>query len=291
MGSLGTSISQTRVYILMSLAMFSWAIAWTNAKIVNEYMTFYNLVFLRFFFGFISLLPLIISYKVTFPKAKNLIYVILPSTLFFIYNISFFKGTFYGLASEGAVLVTTLNPLVTIILVSLIGKSISRNDLLGLIFGVLGGFIIMDIYNNGFHVIFNPHNIYFLVCALSWGCMTVSISYGQKVINPYMFICLCYFFTMIISFPFTSINNIELYSLDTKFYINFFLVSVGSMSFGTSIYMYFTPVIGPTKVSVFIFSVPFIAIGLANLLLGEPITVNLFIGGLFSLLSIYIVNR
>ena len=82
----------------MSLAMFSWAIAWTNAKIVNEYMTFYNLVFLRFFFGFISLLPLIILYKVTFPKAKDLVYVILPSTLFFIYKQVFYKQV--GLRSK-----------------------------------------------------------------------------------------------------------------------------------------------------------------------------------------------
>ena len=37
-----------KLYVLMSLAMFSWAIAWTNAKIVNEYLSFYNLVFLRF---------------------------------------------------------------------------------------------------------------------------------------------------------------------------------------------------------------------------------------------------
>ena len=34
----------------MSLAMLSWAMAWTNAHIVNQYIpSFYNLVFLRFF--------------------------------------------------------------------------------------------------------------------------------------------------------------------------------------------------------------------------------------------------
>ena len=33
----------------MSLAMFSWAIAWTNAKIVGEYLSFNNLVFFSMF--------------------------------------------------------------------------------------------------------------------------------------------------------------------------------------------------------------------------------------------------
>ena len=31
-----------QIYILMSLAMVSWAIAWTNAKIVGEYLSYYN---------------------------------------------------------------------------------------------------------------------------------------------------------------------------------------------------------------------------------------------------------
>ena len=43
--------------------------------------------------------------------------------------------------------------------------------------------------------------------------------------------------------------------------------------------------------SVFIFSVPFVAMGIAYLLLGEPFTLNIVIGGLLSLLAIYIVNK
>ena len=52
-------MKNNKLYFIMCLAMFSWAIAWTNAKIVNEYLSFYNLIFLRFFIGFISIYPLI----------------------------------------------------------------------------------------------------------------------------------------------------------------------------------------------------------------------------------------
>ena len=38
---------------------------------------------------------------------------------------------------------------------------------------------------------------------------------------------------------------------------------MGAMSFGTSVYMYYTPILGPSKSSIFIFSVPFLAIALA----------------------------
>ena len=63
------------------------------------------------------------------------------------------------------------------------------------------------------------------------------------------------------------------------------------MSFGTSIYIYTTPILGPAKSSVFIFSVPFIAVGIAYIVLGEPLEINTIIGGFLSLLAIYIVNK
>jgi|TARA_B110000263_G_scaffold242279_1_gene247578 drug/metabolite transporter (DMT)-like permease len=275
----------------MSLAMFSWAIAWTNAKIVGEYLSFYNLVFFRFLLGFLSLLPFIIIKKNPFPKMVDLKYILIPSLLFFVYNIAFFKGTHYGLAGTGGVLVTTLNPLCTILIMSLINKRIIKKEVVGMFLGVIGGIIIMNLHKEGMVNILNSNNIYFIICAITWGVMTVSVNYAQKRINPYIFICLCYLFTMIISFPFTNLGELNMSDLDFRFYINFFLVSIGAMSFGTSIYLYSTPILGPAKVSVFIFSVPFIAMGTAYLVLNEPFTINIVIGGLLSLLSIYIINK
>ena len=63
------------------------------------------------------------------------------------------------------------------------------------------------------------------------------------------------------------------------------------MSFGTSVYMYSTPILGPAKASVFIFLVPFIAAITANIFLNELITTNIIVGGLLSLIAVYIVNK
>ena len=275
----------------MSLAMITWALAWTNAKIVNEYLSFYNLIFIRFLLGFMSLIPFVFIFKNKFPHLMDFKYIILPSILFLIYNIAFFKGTYYGLAGKGAILVTTLNPLFTVFIMSIINKKISKYDLIGVSLGIIGGIIIMDLYSIGLQGIFQSGNLYFILCAISWGIMTVLINYAQKIINPYIFICLCYFITMIMTLPFISPYEILNANLDLRFYINFFFVSLGAMSFGTSIYMYYTPILGPSKASIFIFSVPFLAIGLANIFLNEPFTLNIIIGGTISLLAIYIVNR
>ena len=279
------------LYFLMFLAMISWAIAWTNAKIVGEYLSFYNLTFFRFLLGFISLLPFLLYNKKKLPPLRLYKYIIIPSILFFIYNIAFFKGTYFGEAGRGAILVTTLNPLFTLIIISLIRKKILLKEVLGIITGLFGGLIIMNIFKYGFDIIFDIKNIYFLICAITWGVMTVFIDLAQKKINPYVFISLCYFFTMVISFFFTDFELIDLSSLDFRFYFNFFLVSIAAMSFGTSVYMYSTSIIGPVKASVFIFSVPFLAMGTSYVFLNEIFSLNTMIGGLISLIAIYIVNK
>ena len=149
----------------------------------------------------------------------------------------------------------------------------------------------MNIFNEGISHLFHLNNIFFLICALTWGINTVITNYGQKNINSYQFIFYCYLFTTIISIPFTTIADISFSNLDTKFYINFLLVSLGAMSFGTSVYLYATPKLGPIKASAFIFSVPFLALGTANIFLNEPITLNVVTGGVLSLIAIYIVNK
>jgi drug/metabolite transporter (DMT)-like permease len=285
-------MKNNKLHLMMSLAMFSWAIAWTNAKIVNEYLSFYNLIFLRFSIGFVSLYPFIMkknNLKVL--TVKNMKYLIPASIFFFIYNISFFMGTHYGYAGKGAVLVTTLNPIITFIIMSIIYRKINRKDILGVFIGLLGGFIIIDIYNEGFYNIFNQNNIFFIVCALTWGINTVITNYGQKDMDSYQFIFFCYLFTAILTIPFISIENFVIAELDIRFYINFLIVSIGAMSFGTSVYMYATPKLGPIKASVFIFSVPFIALITAYIFLREPIALNVIVGGLLSLIAIYLVNR
>tara|TARA_Y100001958_G_scaffold159555_1_gene161659 strand:- start:623 stop:1495 length:873 start_codon:yes stop_codon:yes gene_type:complete len=281
----------SQIYLWMSLAMITWAIAWTNAKIVNDYLSYYNLIFLRFLLGFLSLIPFVLYLKKPFPKLSELRYIILPSFLFLVYNVAFFKGTDFGLAGKGAILVTTLNPLFTVIIMSLISLKISKKEIIGVFLGILGGYIIMDLSNEGLKSILDAGNVYFVICAISWGIMTVLINFAQKIINPYVFICSCYFLTMIMTIPFISIGEIISVKYDFTFYINFFLVSMGAMSFGTSVYMFYTPILGPTKASIFIFSVPFIAILMANIFLNEPFTNNVLIGGLLSLLAIYIVNK
>ena len=281
------------IYILMSLAMLTWAMAWTNAHIVNQYIpSFYNLVFLRFFLGLLSLLPIIIIKKDKLNFDFNIIKYVFPaSILFLLYNISFFIATQSSDVGRGAVLVTTINPIITFIIMIVINKKIRKKEIIGISLGMIGGSIILDLFSKGILNIFSQNNIYFVFCAITWGIMTVITNFGQQKIKPLSFIFLCYLFTTLFSLFFVDFFSFGIKYWDLKFYFNFFLVSIGAMSFGTSVYMYSTSLIGPVKSSVFIFSVPFIAMGISSIFLNEVITTQTIFGGILSLLAIYIVNK
>ena len=277
----------------MSVAMVSWGLAWTNAKIVNQYLNHYNLTFLRFFIGFLSLMPFAIK-KISNQKISlySFLNILITSILFFLYNICFFKGTDFGDAGRGGVFVTTTNPLITFILASLISKKITLNQIFNILLGVLGGLLIMDVFTLGFQPLFSINNKYFIFCSIIWGVMTIIMKYGQENFNSILYITLCYFLTSIISFLFIDLNDFNFMILTNwKFLVNFFFVSIGAMSFGTSIYIYAIPRIGPIKASVFIFLVPFIAMSFAAIFLGEIITLNIILGGMLSLASVYLINK
>ena len=277
----------------MSFAMFSWGIAWSNAKVVNEYFSYSNLVFLRYLSSSLFLF-IIFSIKrrtIKPPRLKTFINIIVISVLYYIYNIFFFLGTDIGSAGMGGVFVTTTNPIITFIIISVINKTIVRKQIIGICIGAFGGCIILNLFQLGFSSIFIGENFYFLICSITWGVITVVMTYGQKDYDSISYIILCYMFTTILSSLFIIPDELfDFYRYDIRFLVNFFFVSIGDMCFGTSVYMYAAPRLGPIQTSVFIFTVPFIAIGTAYIILNEPLKSEVVVGGVLGILAVYLVN-
>ena len=117
------------------------------------------------------------------------------------------------------------------------------------------------------------------------------MSYGQKKVDSFLYIVLCYLIALLISIFFIDLGEFSnLNNLDFIFYINFFIV-ISAMSIGTSIYIYVASKLGPIIVSTFIFTVPIISIISAKIFLNEKITINIIIGGILGIISVYLINR
>ena len=134
----------------MSIAMITWGMAWSSAKIVNMFLPYNELVFLRFFVGCITMLPFLVRRPISFYSIYRTDWwnMIIVSVLFFIYNQCFFMGTDVGQAGRGGVFVTTMNPIVTFIISSWISKKVEISHIIAIFIGIIGGLFILDVFKS-----------------------------------------------------------------------------------------------------------------------------------------------
>ncbi len=141
-------INNSRLYILTLIAMVTWGLSWTNAKILGFYGDAPLIMFWRFVFAAIAFAPIVIWTNNSFKINKlSLRFILLNSVFMTSYNYFYFKGTQVGLAGAGGVLVTTMNPINTAILTAIIFNTpLFRKDIAGLILGLDG---IRSAYETG----------------------------------------------------------------------------------------------------------------------------------------------
>ena len=70
-----------------------------------------------------------------------------------------------------------------------------------------------------------------------------------------------------------------------------FFLSFGAMVFATTVYFFGTTRLGPEKASAFIFIVPVTALFFSVLLLGEHLEITTIIGGIMTMLAVYLINK
>jgi len=279
--------------ILMFISMTFWGLAWINAKILSNYLDTYNLIFWRFLFATISLVPVIIllkqSFKITF---YNLCLAFFSAILLIIYNYFFFSGTKIGNAGFGGVLVTTINPVLTFFIVALITlKKLGKIEIFALFLATLGVVIMLKIWQFGVDIWFDNGIKYFLLAALMWVFITIASS-KTKNISPLTFSIYMYAFTTILNAIFILKGVISpILNFDFIFWLNFIAVSILAVSVATTIYFMATAKMGSKWASGFIFLVPFSAAIFAWLFLEEKLEITTIIGGVIVMFSVYILQR
>jgi len=274
--------------------MAAWGLSWTNAKVLGAYADPPVIMVWRFIFATLSFAPVVYLTKNTFKISLNNGFHILLGAFFITsYNYLFFKGTQVGLASVGGVLVTTLNPVfTTLISALLLGGYLYRKDIWGLIFGFLGGLIILKFWEIQFDSFFQSGNLYFLLASISWGALTNVTSKGKDAISFMTFTFWCYLFSILLSLGLAKNSDLTvIFSFDWIFWLNMITVSVLAMAFATTTYFKGAVILGPKKVSSFIFTVPVTAILFAMVFLGESLEWSTILGGVLAGFAVYLINQ
>ena len=274
--------------------MATWGLSWTNGKILSQYCSSSILAFWRFFLSSIFMIPVLIFTKNNFTVPSDGIkYIIIGSILIFSYNIFFFMGSNLGFANVGGVFVPTLNPIITFILSIIIFREIIyKKDIIGLIFGICGGIIVLEAWTLSYSEMTANGNLYFLLASISWGIMSIVSGKSHKALATLTFSFWVYFISSIFCFI-MNINNDVLIVLDFDliFWLNLILLSIGAQVFGTTVYFIATTKLGPSKASSFIFIVPITAPIFSMIFIGEKLEISTIIGGIMTMTAVYLINK
>jgi len=272
--------------------MLFWGGGWSALKILTYELPMDVVVFWRFFLMSLAFVPILFIYKKPLRVSTKALYYIAGSTILNIaFMVSSFYGIKYGFAGAGGVAITTLSPIITFVLVTLIfRKKIYNTQLFGLFLGGIGGYFLLEL--NAPELFFQGGNLYFVLCALIWAGVTLLAQYSHVHIHPLHYSFIIAVFATIITFAYSYDHHLlRVLQQGYEFWIALIYLAVFGQAIATTIFFIASGKLGSAKTSSFMFLVPVFAVTIASLLLDEQITLHLFIGGILSMVAVYFINK
>lgn len=277
-------------FFLLFLAMVAWGGSWVNVKILGHYISAFEMILVRFSITAITMVPIIIWLKHSFKiDLKSFGLVVLAALALIFYNKYYYLGTKFGTASLGGAMVTTMIPILTFIFLALMGvKKVSSKDLYALGLGAVGVLTMLHIWTFDLAHILVIHNLYFLLAAILWAVLTIISSKSTKI-SPIVFTFYMYIVTVVLDWVFfVDVSAIPFGSLDGIFWLNTLLISLAASTFANTIFFLGIEKLGAAEVSSSVFLVPFSAIILSAIFLGEKVDFFIILG---TVLTLYAVKR
>lgn len=282
-----------KLYFWMISAMILWGFSWVNGKVIAAYAPPAILMFWRFLLAAFTIAPLAVKAKsgLKIPQSA-LKYLFSCAIMLVLYNYFFFVGTKTGLSGAGGVFVTTTNPIFTYIIAIFLSARIpSLKNAAGIVLGIAGGCILLEIWTLDRADLLKGGNLMFLYCSLSWTVLTLFSPRILAHVHTYVYSFWVFLLSAIISLISAwNMDILVVFQFDRVFWLNLFAVSIGSLTVATSIYFYATSRLGPSTAASFIFVVPVIAMSFSMIVFNEPLHWNVLFGGISLISAVYLLN-
>ena len=282
------------LYALMILAMLTYGFSWVSGKRLTVSAGPGTLAFLRFVGSSIIFLPLFIGKMIhirRWPSGNGLLWVLPAALSLASYSLLYFFGLHASLAGKGGVIVTTMNPLFTFFITSVLA-GIRRMAVVGVILGVFAGIILVEPWNYSLGELSDTGNLVFMGAALLWSALTIFARKAQSVLGFRQFNFFLYTLAAVLSLPFALLESGGKISLDYNldFWLDMLFISVISSAFGSGMYFYTTTKLGAARTSAFTYLVPASTFFFAWLLLGEIPSLAALLGGLLAVLAFTLIH-
>jgi drug/metabolite transporter (DMT)-like permease len=285
--------SKTTLIILILLSMVAWGGSWTSGKVIAGTAAPEVLTFWRFLVTFVSFIPVMLVMKRSLRLNRiSLIQVVIGAIFIVSYNKFFFWGLSQGLANVGGVLVTTLNPILTFVFaIILFRRGFSVSDGFGIGLGLGGGLILLEIWHLTIHKLLISGNLFFILASLSWAALSITSERSRTHVSPLVFSFYVFGLAAVLDFFLALPHHIlQPLTFSSIFWLNIIFLSVFCTTFATTVYFYASTKLGSHKASSYIFTVPFSAVLISWVLLGEIPKISTIIGGIVAISAVYLIN-
>ena len=280
--------------LLMFMAMSFWAGSWVSAKILASDTNPHLVIFWRFMITFASFVPLlgIRGRDLKRPDLRGICFTLAAAVFLCGYNILFLTGLKAAMAGKAGVIVTTVNPLITFLLNSLIfGQKVSRDQKIALLIGLSGGIILMEPWGFQQGAFADSSNLYFLGCALCWSSLTILSQQAQKTLSPLWYNALLYPAAALMIVPLLPEDLMGLTAaISATGWFNIVFLAVFAGSLGAGLYFLAAQRLGAPTASTMTFLVPVLALLLSWIFLGEIPHWATVLGGGLSITAVLMIN-
>ena len=294
-------------YLLMTAAMLLWSGSWISGKLVSSAAGPEILVFWRFSLSFLSFLPItaiaaLRSRKPAEPGSRHrtgsrrlipVFWIVLSAILLITYNRLFFSALSSGLAGKGGMIVTTLNPLFSLLIaIVFLKERLNALQTTGLVLGVFGGLILIEPWSYTMEELITGGNLLFLSAALAWALLTTASHKAQHYFSPVFYNFFLYGSATVINLVFFSdADTFAVHRFSANFWINTCYLAFLGGSVGAGLYFFAAKKIGSGKAGSFTFLVPGLAVLLAWIILDEIPEMTTIVGGIMAVSAVWLINR
>lgn len=279
---------------MMLLAMTLWGAGWVALKILTPHASFEVITFWRFAIMFVSFIPIILLMKpkLCVPK-KSWKYIILAAVLNISFMVFSFFGIKFGTASGGAVIITTLTPLCTFLLMRvLVKKKMTSYQVVGITLGLIGGIIMLEVGFVSYETFFAKGNLFYIFASIIWAFITMLSQASHRHLNPVHYSFVISLIGTIIAFLGTLHTDLGIvFNQGVSFWVALIFLGVFGQTVATTIYYIASGRLGSSQASSFMFIVPLTALLLAYIILDEALELTVLVGGVISLCAVYLINK
>jgi drug/metabolite transporter (DMT)-like permease len=288
------------LYPLLSVAMVVWGGTWPAGKIASTAARAEVTIFWRFFLTAVAFVPVLLVMRRSAahdPRFASMrlrawLYTIATAAGLIVYNQLFLNGMRLGLAGVGGIVTPTVGALVTgLVTIALQRRRPGALMVIGLLLGLAGGLVILRIWRFSLAELSRSGNLLFLCAAVTWSAVTFFSQRAQETSHFATHTFAAYALAAVFAVPFALHGGGLLPPAEgPSFWLLVLFLGVAATDFATTVFFLSASRLGTGRASSFLFIVPTAAILLSWLLLGERPDAVTLVGGVLSIVAVYLVN-